>query len=99
MPRRERRTRTAAVGLVRDRATWATYLLLGLFAYLETAIGPSMPFLRAHLDLDYTVASLHFTAFAGGGVAAGFSADRFVRRWGRARVLWSGIAGMTAGGV
>jgi MFS family permease len=84
-------------GLVRDRATWAAYLLLGLFAYLETAVGPSMPFLRTHLDLDYTMASLHFTAFAAGGVVAGFIAGGLLRRWGRRPLLWGGIAGMTAG--
>ena len=33
----------------RDRRTWAAYLLLGLFAYLETSLGPAMPFIRAQL--------------------------------------------------
>jgi MFS family permease len=85
------------VGLTHTRATWAAYLLLGLFAYLETAVGPSMPFLRADLGLDYTVASLHFTAFAAGGAVAGLTAEHLVRQCGRARLLWGGIAGMTAG--
>jgi MFS family permease len=97
MQQTEPRVVRTTTGLTRTRATWAAYLLLGLFAYLETAIGPSMPFLRTDLDLDYTVASLHFTAFAAGGVVAGATAERFVRRWGRARILWGGIAGMTAG--
>lgn len=48
---------------VRDKRTWAAYLLLGLFAYLETASGPAMPFLRDRLDLGYAAASLHFFAF------------------------------------
>jgi MFS family permease len=89
----------ATTGLKRDRFTWAMYLLLGLFAFLETAVGPSMPFLRDHLDIGYTVASLHFTAFAAGAVTSGLTADRLVGRWGRGRLLWGGITGMTAGGV
>src|SRR5215208_1100131 len=76
MTRQEQGGTSTGGGLARDRATWAAYLLLGLFAYLETAVGPSMPFLRRGLDLSYTVASLHFTAFAAGGVAAGLTAER-----------------------
>lgn len=81
----------------RDRVTWAAYLLLGLFAFLETAIGPAMPLLRKDLDLGYTVASLHFTAFAAGGISASLCADRVMRRWGRRVALWGGLAGMVAG--
>ena len=38
---------------------------------METVLGPIMPFLRTELDLDYTVASLHFSAFALGSVLLG----------------------------
>ena len=58
-------------GLRRTTTTWAAYLPLGLFSYLETAIGPAMPFLRSKLDLDFTMASLHFSAFAAGIITAG----------------------------
>lgn len=58
-----------------------------------------MPFLRTRLDLGYTIASLHFTAFAAGGIVAGLISERLIRRWGRTRLLWGGIAGMMAGGV
>jgi fucose permease len=84
-------------GLRRTTTTWAAYLLLGLFGYLETLIGPSMPFLRAKLDLNFTVASVHFAAFAIGGIAAGVTGDRVLRRWGRRRGLWGGMLGMSAG--
>jgi fucose permease len=87
----------AAQSLVRDRPTWALYLLLGLFAFLETVLGPAMPFIRSRLDLDYTVASLHFSAFAAGGVIVGMTGERMVRQLGRHRVLWGGTAGMAAG--
>ena len=81
----------------RDRRTWAAYLLLGLFAYLETALGPAMPFLRAELGIGYAVASLHFSAFAIGAIAIGLTGERWVRRIGRTQALWGGIGGMTAG--
>ena len=84
---------------IRDRRTWAAYLLLGLFAYLETTIGPAMPFLRSELGLGYAVASLHFSAFAAGAVGVGLTGERWVRRVGRHWSLWGGLGGMTAGGL
>ncbi len=92
------RTSTAAT-FVRDRRTWAAYLLLGLFAYLETVLGPVMPFLREELGLSYAVASLHFSAFAIGAIISGLTGERVVRRIGRAAALWGGIAGMSAGAL
>ena len=90
---------TSATGAAfqRDRRTWAAYLLLGLFAYLETVLGPAMPFLREHLDLTYAAASLHFSAFAAGAVLMGMTGERWVQRLGRDRALWGGLAGMIAG--
>jgi MFS family permease len=87
----------AETAYIRDTRTWAAYLLLGLFAYLETSIGPAMPFLRAHLGVGYAVASLHFSAFAFGAIAVGLTGERWVRRVGRNQALWGGIAGMVAG--
>ncbi|MDQ3767325.1 MAG: MFS transporter [Actinomycetota bacterium] len=81
----------------RYRVTWATYGLVGYFAYLETVLGPLMPFLRAEQGLSYTVASLHFSAFALGGVVVGLIGERVEERWGRTMTLWGGGAGMAAG--
>ena len=75
---------------VRRPLTWVTYALVGYFAYLETALGPLMPFLRAEHDFSYTVASLHFSAFALGAVPVGFFGDRVAGRWGRRVSLWGG---------
>jgi MFS family permease len=83
----------------RDRRTWAAYLLLGLFAYLETILGPAMPFVRAHLGLGYGIASLHFSAFAAGAITVGLTGERWLRHLGRQRALWGGIAGMIAGAL
>ena len=88
---------TETVTYIRDKRTWAAYLLLGLFAYLETTIGPAMPFLRSELGLGYAMASLHFSAFAAGTVGVGLTGERWLRRIGRDRALWGGIGGMIAG--
>ena len=80
----------AQAGFVRDSATWVTYGLVGFFAFMETVLGPIMPFLRRELDLGYTAASLHFSAFALGAVLLGFFGDRLVGRWGRRAALWGG---------
>ncbi|MFN2490163.1 MAG: sugar MFS transporter [Actinomycetota bacterium] len=84
-------------GFVRHRSTWATYGLLGYFAYLETVLGPLMPFLRSERGYSYTIASLHFSAFAFGGVLVGVFGDRVVARRGRWVALWGGGAGMALG--
>lgn len=68
-----------------------------MFAYLETLLGPAMPFIRNGLGLSFTVASLHFSAFAAGGVLVGFTGDRISRRTGRHVVLWGGVFGMVCG--
>ena len=83
----------------RDAATWMTYGLVGYFAFMETVLGPIMPFLRTELGLDYTVASLHFSAFALGAVLLGLFGDRIVGRWGRRAAIWGGAFGMAVGGV
>ena len=85
--------------LARDPATWMTYALVGYFAFMETVLGPIMPFLRTELDLDYTTASLHFSAFAFGAVLLGLFGDKLSGRWGRLASLWGGTFAMTAGAV
>jgi MFS family permease len=73
--------------------------MLAYFAYLQAALGPLMPFLRAELNLNYTLAGLHFSAFALGMVLAGVTGDRLARRWGRRPVFWGGGAGMAGGAL
>src|SRR5215203_4262686 len=76
-----------------------TYGLVGFFAFMETVLGPIMPFLRRELDLGYAAASLHFSAFALGAVLLGFFGDRIVGRWGRYAALWRGAFGVAAGAL
>lgn len=90
---------TVASAFVRDRFTWLMYLMLGLFAYYQSGLGPVMPFLGAELEINYTVVGLHFSAFAVGAIVAGLFADRWARRWGRRRMFWSGAVGLALGAL
>ncbi len=83
----------------RDRLTWLAYGMLGFFNYLLSGLGPLMPFLRQELNLSYTVASLHFSAFAIGMIVAGLVGDRIVARFGRWATFWAGAAGLSVGAV
>src|SRR5215210_3422881 len=94
-----RQTSAARTAFARDSVTWMIYGLIGFFAFLETVLGPLMPFLRRELDLGYTAASLHFSAFAFGAVMLGFFGDRIVGRWGRQAALWGGAFGVAAGAL
>lgn len=84
---------------VRDRLTWLAYFALATYAYLQAALGPLMPFLRAELNLSYTIAGFHFSAFALGMIGAGLAADVAARRYSRRLVFWFGAGGMAAGAL
>jgi fucose permease len=83
----------------RDRLTWLLYLLLGFYAFMQAALGPIVPFLRAELNLSYTVTGFHVSAFALGMLAAGVTADVAARRFGRKRVFFAGGSGMALGAL
>jgi fucose permease len=83
----------------RDRATLLADVLLGCFAYLQAALGPLVPLLRADLRVSYTVAGLHLSAFAAGSLAGGLAAERAVSAKGRRWTLWAGSLGMAAGAL
>jgi MFS family permease len=90
---------TAPQHFHRERLTWASYWMLGYFAFLEAVLGPLMLFIRSDLRLSYTLASLHFSAFALGAVVMGILADRLTKRWGRRAAFWGGGIGMAAGAL
>ena len=81
----------------RDRATWLAYLFVLYYAYMLNILGPLTPFLRSEMTLTYTLASLHFSAFAAGMLLAGITADRVAARYGRRTTLWVGALGMAGG--
>ncbi len=81
----------------RGTVTWLCYGLLGFFSYFINSLGPILSFLRADLDLSYTVTSLHSSAFAIGMIVAGVSANLLATALGRRAVVWLGGAGMSIG--
>jgi MFS family permease len=92
-------TLTETVSLPRDRFTWLAYIMLAYYAYMQSMLGPLVPFLRSELDLNYTVAGLHLSAFAVGMIVAGLISDQLARRWGRRTVYWGGASGMGVGAL
>jgi len=83
----------------RDNFTWLAYLMLGFYGYLQAILGPAIPFIREELALSYTVAGLHFSAFAGGMIIAGLTGANFSQRFGRYRLFWGGGFGMALGAL
>ena len=91
--------RPAPQRFARVRLTWVAYWMLGYFAFLETILGPLMPFIRSDLRLSYLLASLHFSAFALGAVVMGTIADRLTHWCGRRVAFWGGGLGMAVGAL
>jgi MFS family permease len=83
----------------RDRLTWLSYALIASFIYFQAVLGPALPFLRVELGLSFADAALHTSALALGMILSGLVNDGVVRRVGRPATLWSGGAGMVAGGA
>ncbi|MEU6084694.1 MFS transporter [Streptomyces sp. NPDC047108] len=80
----------------RTAATWTAYVLLGHYAFVVSAIGPAVAFLRDERALSYTAGGLHFSALAAGVVIAGAFGDALVHRHGRRALLTAGLLGFTA---
>ena len=94
--------RQAPIGLptnlfLRTHSTWLAYILLGYFSYMQSSVGPLMPFLSSELHMSYTIEGLHFSSFALGAVLVGLSGDRMTRIFGRMRIFWGGASGMAIG--
>jgi predicted MFS family arabinose efflux permease len=83
----------------RDSFTWLAYLMSAYFSYLQAALGPLMPFLKADLGMSYTIGGLHFSAFALGMILAGFMSTQMAKTWGRSVSLWTGAGGMMVGAL
>jgi MFS family permease len=80
--------------LVRDRLTWLLYAQVSIWGYFLYGFGPVVPLLRDEQHTSRGVASLHGTALAVGGVVGGALLPWAVRRYGRAAVIWGGLAGV-----
>ncbi len=84
---------------IRDRFTWLAYFMLSYFAYVISALGPAVPFLRKELNINYTVSAFYLSAFAAGMVIAGFTNAWMARRFGRPTLFWGGGLLMALGTV
>lgn len=79
----------------RDAFTWLAYFLIAFYGYFLNILGPITPFLKAELNLSYTISSLHFTAFAGGILLIGLLGDNVIKWLDRWRSLWIGSFGIS----
>ncbi len=83
----------------RDQLTWLAYGMLAYFSYMQSSLGPIMPFLREELNLSYTVGGLHVTAFALGMIVSGLIGAQIANRLGRSLTFWGGALGLAASGL
>ncbi len=83
--------------LKRGPYIWSLYLLLGLFAFMLTMVGPMVPYLQDEFGISYALAGLHQSAFALGMVLTGLFAGTVIRRLGLTACLYGGMAAMLAG--
>jgi len=83
----------------RNQFTLSTYILLGFYAYMQTSLGPIMPFVRDELSLNYTITGLHVTGFALGMVISGVTGAIVAGRIGRKQLFWGAGLGMVVGGI
>ncbi|MQA24386.1 MAG: MFS transporter [Micromonosporaceae bacterium] len=83
--------------LVRDRVSWLLYAQLGVFGFFLYGFGPVVPLLRDELGVSRTVAGLFGPALAVGAALGGVLFPYLVRRLGRDRALWTGLAGLALG--
>ncbi len=88
-----------STAFTRDSTTWAAYMMLAYFGYLESALGPLMAFLGADLHFSYSLVGWHFSAFAAGVILAGLLSDRIIRWVGPRVTFWGGGAGMGLGAL
>jgi fucose permease len=81
----------------RDQIVWFCYLMGAVNAYTAAALGPLMTFLRCELQIDYTVAAYHFSAWSLGGFITGFTGYRCMRLFGKQRTISLAFIGLTLG--
>jgi fucose permease len=90
-------TGSGPVPFHRDRFTWVAYGALLAFGFLNAALGPILPYLRAVEHIPYLVGALHQLAYAMGGGVAGLLAHRDLL--GRSSTIRFGLAGAAVAGL
>lgn len=82
--------------LVRTRATFLVYAVLGFYGWFIYGFGPVVPLLRDEQGTSRAVAGLHGTALAVGALVAGALYPVLARRLGRGRTLWVMLVALAA---
>lgn len=77
--------------LRRTAFVWTLYLLLGLFSFAISMIGPMVPYLQDETGMSYTLAGLHQSVFASGMVLMGLFGGRLMSRNSIQKGLWGGM--------
>lgn len=83
--------------LRRNAFVWTIYVLLGLFSFMLTMVGPMVPYLQDEFHMDYALAGLHQSAFAVGMVCVGLLGGRILKRFGIGLTMWTGMGIMIVG--
>jgi MFS family permease len=81
----------------RDAPTLLCYGALAGYAYWLYAYGPALALLRSELHFSYTLLGVYSAIWSAGAALAGVSFAPVARRLPRAPLLWSSMAGATAG--
>jgi MFS family permease len=71
----------------RDRPTWVAYVQLAFWAWFLYAFGATQALLRDEQGTTRSVASLHGTALALGGLVGALLTAKAVARWGRGVIM------------
>lgn len=79
--------RAAEYAPARDRPTWIAYVQLSLFASFLYAFGATQALLRDEQGTTRSVAGLHGTALAIGGLLGAMLTTTVIERWGRGVVM------------
>jgi predicted MFS family arabinose efflux permease len=82
---------------MRDRRTWLTYSQLGVYGWFLYGFGPALTLLRDEQGFSRTVAGLHGTALAVGALLSALIVAPMTARFGRVRLIWSGLVLMCLG--
>lgn len=82
---------------VHDRPTWIAYVQLAFYAWFLYAFGATQALLRDEQGTTRSLAALHGTTLAIGGLAAALLSSRVIDAWGRGMVMRVAAIGTAAG--
>lgn len=90
-------TKLIAARPLRDRPTWAGYILITTYVWFVYGFSASQSLIRDEQGTSRTISSLHVIVLSIGGIIAGLIAARLILALGRDRFIIFAIMGLTAG--